>query len=145
VSGSLRAVRRRRITARLASHARLAAAAALMRTARKSPAHFQTASDAAPLPAPDLLLENPPGGWGCIIAPCHRRAADWLRVSAPVEASWVGEALIVADPAAIVTGAVQAGFAVALAFQEFRVLPGLTRREQQRASQPRRAVPKRPS
>lgn len=105
----------------------------LMRTAWKSPAHFQMVSDSAPLPVPDLLLEKSPGGWGCIIAPCHRRAADWLRVSAPVEASWVGEALIVADPAAIVTGAVQAGFAIALAFQES------TRRQQQRASQPRLA------
>ena len=82
-----------------------------------------TASDPTPLPVLDLTIESAPGERGFIIAPCHRRAADWLGVSAPAVAARIGEALIVDDPAAIVTGAVRAGFAVGLAFNgRFRML-----------------------
>jgi hypothetical protein len=74
---------------------------------------------ARPLPPPDLVIEILSDNAMFILAPCHQRAADWLRVSVGASGRWVGEGVAVEHQALdhLVAGAVGAGLAVGFPFR----------------------------
>lgn len=71
------------------------------------------------LAPPDLVIERAPGGAGFLVAPCHRRATDWLQARADQQTRWLAGALVLADGEldGLVVGALRAGLEIGLAFQ----------------------------
>lgn len=70
-----------------------------------------------PLPPPDIVIEGSLHDAVFIVGPCHRRAADWLRLFGTGE--WLGEgaACDAAEIEGVIARAIDSGFTVALHFQ----------------------------